>query len=279
MFRKSLLYWVLLLPLIVLNLFPFAVMLTTALKPRAELFRFPPTWLPSHLEWGNFALMWEAARFGPTLLNTLLVSALATLLVLLVSAPAGYALARFRFRGQHLYEQFLLVAQMFSPVVLIIGLFRLMVFLDRSFGSHLVDSLASLVLVYAVFNIAFSVWMMRSYFQTLSPDLEEAAWIDGAGRLQSLWYIILPLTLPSLTVVALFSFVFCWNEFVLALTLLRSPEKFTLTLAVTNLVAGRYTVEWNQVMAAALGATLPATLVFVYLQRYLIRGLALGGFR
>ncbi len=273
MLKRSILYWVLLLPLIVVILFPFAVMLTTALKPFDEIFKFPPRWLPSHLEWRNFADMWSATKFGGTLLNSLLVSALTTLLALLVSAPAAYALARFNFSGRDGYQQFLLLTQMFSPIVLVIGLFRLIVKLG------MVDSLFALVLIYAVFNIAFSIWMLRSYFQTLAPELEEAAWIDGANRVQSLVYIFLPLALPAITVVALFAFIFSWNEFVLALTLLRSAEKHTLTLAVFSLVGGRYTVEWNQVMAAALCATLPAAAVFIYLQRYLIRGLGLGGFR
>ncbi|MEX2535165.1 MAG: carbohydrate ABC transporter permease [Trueperaceae bacterium] len=271
--RRSIRAWLLLLPLIIVVLFPYAVMLFTSVTPRAEVFSFPPRWLPSEIRWQNFVEMWEAANFGRVLLNSVVVALGSTLLTLAVAIPAAYATSRYRFRGQGVYRQFLLITQMLSPIVLIVGIFRLMVVLG------LVDNLFSLVLAYAAFNLAFSVWMLHSYFRTIPPDVEEAAWIDGASRVQSLALIFIPMAVPAMAVVALFAFIFAWNDFVLALTLLRSSENFTLTLAVYSLVGGRYTVEWHQVMAATLLATAPIAVMFVVLQRYFMQGLSMGSIK
>jgi multiple sugar transport system permease protein len=267
--RKSLLYWLLLSPLVVVILFPYAVMITTAIKPGDEIMTFPPTWFGSTVRLSNFVEMWGKIEFGQALLNSLYVSLGATLLCLLIAIPAAYAMSRYRFAGQGAYRMFLLITQMLSPIVLVIGIFRLMAALG------LVDQLNSLVLTYAAFNLAFSVWMLQSYFATIPREVEEAAWIDGASWLQSLRLVFLPMALPALAVAAILSFIFGWNEFVLALTNLRSSDNFTLTLKVFDLVGGRYSVEWDIVMAATFLATVPVAIVFAWLQRYLVRGLAL----
>jgi multiple sugar transport system permease protein len=267
--RKSLIYWLLLTPLVVVILFPYAVMLSTAIKPRAEIMSFPPTWFGSTVQLSNFVEMWHKVGFGQALLNSLYVSFAATLLCLVIAIPAGYAMARYRFAGQGQYRLFLLITQMLSPIVLVVGIFRLMAKLG------LVDQLNSLVLTYGAFNLAFAVWMLQAYFATIPKEIEEAAWIDGATWLQSLRLVFLPLALPALAVTAILTFIYGWNEFVLALTTLRSSDRYTLTLKVFDLVGGRYSIEWDIVMAATLLATLPVAVVFAFLQRYLVRGLAL----
>jgi multiple sugar transport system permease protein len=266
--RRSLVCWLVLSPMVVAALFPFAVMLITALKPSTEV--LTPTWWPSRLTWENFHTMWAATNFGNALRNSLYVSVLATLGSLIVSIPAAYALTRFNFAGRELYRQFLLVTQMLSPIVLVVGLFRLMVWLG------LVDSINAVTLVYAAFNIAFSVWMLQSYFATIPLDLEEAAWMEGAGRVRTLIKVFLPLAVPAMVVTAIFTFINAWNEFAIALTLLRSQDSYTLPIQIFSLVSGRYTVEWHHVMAATFTATVPVAIAFAWLQRYLVRGLALG---
>jgi multiple sugar transport system permease protein len=266
--RRSIVSWLVLSPLLVLVLFPFAVMFITAIKPATEVLR--PTWWPSEVRLGNFITMWNATNFGRALWNSLYVGFLSTLLSLLVSIPAAYAMSRYRFAGRGFVQQFLLVGQMLSPIVLVIGLFRLVVWLK------LLDNVNSVVFVYAAFNIAYSVWMLQSYFSTIPKDLEEAAWIEGASPWQALVKVFLPLALPAMVVTAIFSFINAWNEFVIALTMLRSQESYTLPIQVFSLVAGRYTVEWHHVMAAAFVATIPVAIIFAWLQRYLVRGLALG---
>ena len=268
--RKSALIWLGLGPLCLIILFPFAVMISTAVKPRAEVLAFPPHWLPSEIRWENFADMWQAARFGPALVNSLVVSIGATVLCLLIAIPAAYAMARMQFRGQRLFQQFLLVTQMLSPIVLVLGIFRLM----SKMG--LVDQLPALMLAYIAFNLAFAVWMLQAYFQTIPRELEEAATLDGASSLQRLRLVFLPLAAPAIGITSVFIFIYCWNEFVLAMTLLRSNEKYTLTMQIFSLVGGRYQVEWDHVMGATLVASVPVAIVFAMLQRYLVSGLTVG---
>ena len=268
--RRSILYWAILSPLIVVILFPFGVMIVTAFRPRHELFVYPPTWSFSEIRWENFAEMWDKTGFGGALLNSLYVSISATLIALILSIPAAYALSRYRFAGKGAYRTFLLMTQMMSPIVLVLGLFRLMMVLG------LVNSLNSLVITYAAFNMAFTIWMLQSYFNSIPRDLEEAAWMDGASHFTSLVKVFLPLAVPAMAVTAIFTFINSWNEFVLALTMLRSSDQFTLPVQIFSQVAGRYQVEWHHVMAATVLATVPVAIVFSWLQRYLIRGMALG---
>ena len=266
--RRSILYWLLLSPLVAVTLFPFIVMFVTAIKPQTEV--HDPSWWPSEPAWGNFAEMWQATGFGRALLNSLYVSCLATVGAIAVSIPAAYALSRYRFAGRGAFRQFLLISQMLSPIVLVLGLFRL------AAGMGLVDNTGAVAGVYAAFNIAFSVWMLQSYFATIPKDLEEASWMEGASRWRTLVEVFLPLAVPAITVTAIFTFINAWNEFVIALTMLRRQENYTLTIQVFSQVAGRYTVDWDLVMAATFAATIPVAVVFSWLQRYLVRGLALG---
>jgi multiple sugar transport system permease protein len=266
--KRTIVAWLLLAPLIVVTLFPFAVMLLTALKPKTEV--LSPTWWPSEFRWSNFVEMWVVTKFGQALLNSLYVSLIATIGAILISIPAAYAMSRFRFAGHGAFRQFLLISQMISPIVLVLGLFRLL----AAWG--LIESTTAVGFVYMAFNIAFTVWMLQSYFDTIPRDLEEASWMEGGGRWLTLRKVFLPLGVPAIAVTAIFTFINAWNEFVIALTMLRRQETYTLPIQVFALVAGRYTIEWHHVMAATLLATLPVAILFMWLQRYLVRGLALG---
>jgi len=251
------------------------VMLSTALKPQVEVIAFPPRWLPTRLAWENFADMWTVVGFGQAALNSLVIGVSATLLAIAIALPAAYAMSRLPFRGQGGYRQFLLVTQMLSPILLVLGLFRMAASIPFGDGT-LVDTRTGVILIYTAYHLAFAVWMLASYFATIPRDLEEAAWIDGANRMQAVIRIFMPLAMPAIAVCGIVTFVASWNEFTVALTLLRDPSRLTLPLKVVNLVAGRYSVEWNQVMAATLLATLPVAVVFAALQRYLVQGLTLG---
>lgn len=273
--RRSVLCWAVLSPVVAVTLLPFAVMIATALKPIEEVLAFPPTWLPSRLAWENFSAMWTTVGFGQAAWNSVLIAVSATLLALAIATPAAYAMSRLPLRGKAAYRQFLLVTQMLSPVLLVLGLFRMAASIPLGEGT-MADTRLGVVIVYATYNLAFAVWMLASYFATIPADLEEAAWIDGATRTQAVTRVFLPLALPALAVTGIVTFVASWNEFTVALTLLRDPSRLTLPLKVVNLVAGRYAVEWNQVMAATLLATLPVAVVFSVLQRFMMKGLTLG---
>jgi len=267
---KSLIYWAVLSPLVVVILFPYAVMLSTALKPRDEIFVFSPTWIPKNIRFQNFVDMWNETGFGPALVNSLLVSGASVVLCLIAAIPAGYVMARYSFKGQPAYRQFLLITQMLSPIVLVLGIFRMMATMG------FVDSPIALILAYGAFNMAFATWMLQSYFATIPKELEEAAWIDGATWLQSLRMVFLPLAIPAVAVTAILTFVNTWNEFVLAFTLLRSQESYTLTIKIYSLVGAAYKINWDHVMAATLLATVPVAIIFAWLQRYMVKGLSLG---
>jgi multiple sugar transport system permease protein len=273
--QRSVLCWLALSPMIVLVLFPFAVMFLTAVKPQAEVFAYPPSWLPTYFRWENFVDMWRATNFGVALQNSVVISLLSTALALAVSIPAAYAMARFSFRGQGLYRQFLLVTQMLSPILLVLGLFKMAAHIPYG-DATLVDSHLGVIVAYAAFNTAFAVWMLSAYFATIPRDMEEAAWLEGSSRVRAVFKVFLPLALPAMAVTALFTIINAWNEFAIVYTLIRSPENKTLTVQVVDLVAGRYTVDWHQVMAAALLTTLPVSILFAWLQRYLVTGLSLG---
>ncbi|WP_062226103.1 carbohydrate ABC transporter permease [Aureimonas frigidaquae] len=266
--RRSLVCWLCLSPIVVVALFPFAVMVISALKPAQEVLN--PTWWPSRLAFENFVTMWRATNFGPALMNSLIISVLSTAAALIVSIPAAYALGRFTFAGRSAFRIFLIVTQMLSPIVLVIGLFRLVAW------AGLIDSVSTVAMVYAAFNIAFTVWMLQSYFATIPRDLEEAAFMEGASRWKTLIRVFLPLAAPATVVTAIFAFINAWNEFVIALTMLRTQASYTLPIQIFSLVAGRYTVEWHHVMAATFVATIPVAIAFAWLQRYLVRGLSIG---
>ena len=271
--KKSLICWLVLAPFIFLSLFPFAVMLASSLKPRGEVYKIPTSWLSSEFRFKNYLEMWDAINFGTSLYNSLYVGFFTTLCILAIAIPAAYGLSQYEFKLKGLYRIFLLTTQMLSPIILIIGIFRLCVWLG------ILDSKNSLVLVYAAFGLAFSTWMLQSYFSTIPKELEESAWIEGASKFKSLIYIFIPLAIPAITVTSLISFVHSWNEFVLALTLLRSNDNYTLPLKVFSLVGGRYQIEWDHVMAATFLATVPVAIVFSWLQKYLVQGISLGAIK
>lgn len=265
--------YAILVPLAVTILFPVLVMLSTAIKPRTEVFAFPPAWLPTTIRLQNFVEMWEEARFGRALLNSLWIGFASTALALVVATPAAYALARLRFAGRNLYLYVMLVTQMFSPIVIVISLFKQMS------AYNLLNTYTSLVITYAAFSLAFCVWLLTSYFRTIPRELEEAAWIDGCTRLQALQKVFLPLATPGFVATALFAFILAWNEFVLALTFITDPGKRPLTVAVYNLVGGRYYIDWHYVMAATFLASLPIVALFLLLERQLVRGLTAGAIK
>ena len=273
--RRSVVCWLVLLPLIVLVLFPYAVMVSTALKPTSEVMSYPPRWMPRHWSFASFPAMWVQAHFGTAIVNSVAIACGSVCLTLCIAVPAAYAVARLEFRLKPHCRLFLLATQMLAPVLLILGLFRMAAAIPFGDGS-LVDTRLGVILIYGAFQIAFSVWMLSAYFAAIPRDIEEAAWIDGCGRIRSIWHMFLPLAVPAIAVCALVAFVAGWNEYVVALTMLRDPDKQTVTLQVVNLVAGRYSVAWNQVMAATLVATLPVAVVFAALQRLLVKGLTVG---
>ncbi len=266
---KTIICWAVLLPVMVTVLFPFIVTLFTALKPRKELTQIPPNFLPSEFMWGNFIEVWNKTNIVESLINSFFISTAATLIAIVVAAPCAYAMTRFDFKGKSFYRFFLLVTQMLSPIVLVLGLFRLMIYMG------VVNSLGFLAVIYAAFNVAFCVWMLQSYFETIPKDLEESAWIEGASRFRSLLTIFLPLAIPAITIVAMFTFVNSWNEFIIAFSTLRDSSSFTIQLGIIEMT-GYYSIRWDYIMVSVIIATIPVAILFSWLQKHLIGGLTSG---
>ncbi len=269
--RKSLYCWLGLSPFLIVVLFPYATMLSVALKQKDEIFTFQATWWPSSLYLNNFIELFTERGFGRALFNSIYISVGATLLSIAVAIPAAYALSRLRMPGKNIFRTYLLITQMISPIVLIVGLFRLFAALG------MINDLHALIIAHSAFYMAFAVWMLQSYFDTIPRDLEEAAWLDGASHVHAFIRIFLPLCVPGIAVTALFTFVNSWNEFAMSLTMLRQGAMQTAPVKIAFLTGTLYETEWNIIMAATLIATVPVAIIFAAIQNYLLRGLALGG--
>lgn len=258
MLRRSVVSWLVLLPLIFLNLLPFVVAFHTIYRAGGwNVVDAVAFWAP----------LLQRTDLGISLLNSLIVAISTAVASTLIALPAAYALSRFRFRGRRAASEVLLGSQMLAPIMLVLGLSQMVS------GLGLTDTRLALVLLYSAFQVPFAVWMLRGYFDAIPIEIEEAARLDGASRLRIIWSIALPLSLPAVAVTATFAFITAFNEFVLALTLLRSPANFTLPLQVNALTAGRYAVDWPDVMGAVLMASLPVLIIFCGFQRYMVRGL------
>ena len=208
--------------------------------------------------------------FGRQLFNSLVISGTTAVLGVALSASAAYALSRWEMPGKDRAIAAFLITQMFPGVVMLIPLYILL----DSLG--LLDSLLGLVLVYSTTSVPFSVWMLKGYFDTLPVALEEAALLDGCTRRQIFLWIVLPLARPALAVVALFSFMTAWNEFILAATLMGDPRSFTLPMVLQRYV-DTYGTEWGHFAAGSILVSMPVVALFFALQRHFVEGLTAGG--
>lgn len=256
--------------LFALLVFPYVIMLLTSLKTREQVYSIPPSFLPEEWVLRNFVDIWTVVPLPYYLLNSLLLATGASVLTLALAIPAAYALARMQFAGKRIFLYIVIGTQIFSPIVLLVGLFREM----RWFG--LMDSLWALVLINSAFFQAFAIWILSGYFATIPYSLEEAALVDGCTRLKAVWKIILPLSLPGLVTAVIFVFIQTWNEFVVALTIISTETKKPLTVGIFSFF-GRFDVQWQYVFATSLIATIPVVILFLLIERHLVSGLTAGG--
>lgn len=255
-----------LLLLLIFSLAPFAAMLLTAVKDNGEIATHPL--LPGRWVWGNLTGVWHSA-LPVYFRNTLIIAACATVLNLSVALPAAYALARLPVPGVSMWRMGLLVTQMFSPVVLVVSLYRI------AASTGLTNSLAGLILVNAAYSLAFSVWMLSACLAAVPEEMEEAARIDGCGRLSAFRRVTLPAAAPGVVTTLIFVFIASWNEFVVAFTFLSSPELKPLTVGLFDF-ASAYAPQWPMLMAASMWAILPVGALFIAIEGRLAEGLTAG---
>lgn len=244
-------------------------LLSLSLKDRGAVFAYPPQWIPDAPSLFNYAFALTNTQVPWYLWNSVKVAVAATLLTLAAAIPAAYVLSRERFAGRGPVLSLLLVVQMISPVVLLLPLYQLVDWL------HLIDTHLGLVLTYAAIQVPFSVWVLKNFFDAVPPALFEAARLDGASRLRTLWSIALPVIAPGLAATLIFNLAAYWSEFALALVLLDSQAQFTIPLGVFSLQSA-YETEWQLVAACSFIGLLPMMAAFVFLQRYFIAGLTAG---
>ncbi len=264
---------------------PYAVMLTSSLKSNHDLFRSPALYLPSNWEWGNFASVWSKIPLAAYLVNSLVIAAVATAIVLLVSLPAAYFTARHNFRGRQAFLYTVLITQMFAPVALVVGIYREVDIADNllrnggaPFGA--INSYWAIILVNAGFNLAFSIWIMNGYLASIPKEIEDAAMVDGAGRLRTMVRVVLPLAKPGIVTAVIFTFIQVWNEFVVAETIFNDPttNRETLTVGI-NAFVGLYQTQYQYLFVVSIIGIVPVVILFAAIERYLVSGLTAGSIR
>ncbi|HUI10870.1 MAG TPA: carbohydrate ABC transporter permease [Bacteroidota bacterium] len=251
---------------------PFLWMVSTSMMDEADIFRFPPRWLPPAFSLRNYRAIMDVLPLGRMLLNSFTIAVCATVGQLLSCALAAYAFARMKFRGQSVLYFTLLATMMIPPQVTMIPVFLIMRFLG------LIDTLYALI-VPAFFGGAFGTFLLRQFFATIPPELEDAARIDGCGRFRIFWRIVLPLSRPALVTLALFTFMAYWNDLLGPVIYLSSVNRATLTIGLANLQSGVLTTRYDLLMAGSVLSVLPILVLFVAGQRWFVRGIAMTGLR
>jgi multiple sugar transport system permease protein len=256
------------LAIVAFALAPYAWMILTSLKTEHEIIRFPVTYWPQQFTIEHYRMLFSRTTFGGNLLNSLIISTGAMLTGIIVAVPAAYAFSRFRFFGRRFLMIQFLVINMFPIVLLIIPLFVLM----RSLG--LIDTYFGIIVGHSTFAIPFAIWMMTSYMNSVPAELDEAAIVDGASRLQTIWLVILPLTMPGIVTTGIYIFVTSWNEYLFAM-MLSGQNVRTVTVAL-QLFIGEFSIQWGLLTAGGTIVAIPVTILFLLVQKRLVGGLTAG---
>lgn len=271
--KESLINWILFGTMLIIAFFmliPFFWMFSTSLKTVGEVFEYPPKWIPSTFHWENYKKVWTVVPFGRYLFNSLIVSGSITILHLIIASMSAYAFARLNFPARDRLFLLYLATLMVPGQVTMIPNFILV----KIFGWT--DTYIGLILP-NVFT-AFGVFLLRQFFMTIPKDYEDAARIDGASRFYVFSRIIVPLSLPAISTLAIFTFVFQWNNLLWPLIVVSKDHMKTVTIGLASF-QGMYGTSWNLLMAAAVMGVLPSIVAFLVGQKYLIKGITLTGLK
>ena len=252
-----------------LFLIPFLWMISSSLKPNYQIFEVPPRWFPNPPQWDNYTEALTTLPFDRYMVNTAIITALTIVGHVVSCTLIAYAFARLRAPGRDVLFLLVLATMMLPYPVTMVPLYVLF----KQLGW--INTFLPLT-VPAFFGSAFYIFLLRQFFLTIPPDFEDAAIIDGANTLQILWRVILPLSMPAVATVAIFTFQAAWNDFLAPLIYLQKPELYTVTLGL-QFFRSTYTTNWAYLMAASLVTSLPVIVVFFVAQRYFIEGITLSG--
>lgn len=250
-------------------LIPVAWMIVTSFKTVPETFLIPPSLFPAAPYTGAYRSVLAEYSFPVFFKNSVIVVCLSTLLTMVVATLSGFGVSRFKFRGVGLFLGFILVTQMFPSVIMLVPYFRIL----KSYG--LINQYLGLILVYISFQTPLCTWLMYGYFQTIPKELDDAASIDGLGKFGTFLRIVLPLSLPGLASTAIYSFINSWNEFQFALVLTTTEKMKTVSVGIGQMIEDTK-INWNEMMAASLLASIPLILVFLFCQKFFFAGLTAG---
>ncbi len=257
---------------VVVMILPFAYMLATSFKHNQLVLQLPPQFIPHHPTFANYRSAWSSNQFSRYFLNSVIVAVATTFFAVLLSSMMAYSFARFRFPGRGLMFGLLLIGLMVPTMMLLIPQFLL------ARQIHALNSLWGLVFFYTAMNLALNTFLLRSFFQDIPHELEEAMVVDGAGPLARYWRLVLPLSRPALATVGIFTFLASWDEFVWALTVIDDPNKRTLPIAIA-LFQGQHATHWELVFAASVIAIIPVIAIFALFQRQFVSGIATGALK
>ncbi len=248
---------------------PVVWMLSSAFKSNADIFAYPPRLISNSFSASAFTTVLDNPQDVRFFVNSYVVGLCVTALTLLVAVVAAFALSRYRFLLREPLKVLIIGVQAIPPITLIIPLFGVVI------AVHLYNSYEGLIFTYLVFTLPYSVVMMTAYFNSIPRELDEAARIDGAGSMRTLFRVILPLARPGLVAVGFYAFMISWNEFLFALTLTQTDNMRTVPVGLT-LLMGQYNYEWNQIMAMSVLGCLPVIVLFLIFQRHFVSGLSSG---
>lgn len=265
----GILRYVILIGLALVVLVPILWMVSTAFKTESETYSPKPIWIPTEISLESFKKFFGLYNFGGMTINSLITCLGAMAVCVIFSCLAGYGVTRFKFKGKKTFMGFLLVTQMFPSVMMVVPFYSVLT------TYHMTNTLLGLIIVYAATNIAFSTWMMTSYFKTIPVELDEAARVDGATSFTIFRKIVLPLTVPGIAAVAIFVLINGWNEYMFSSVLVSKDSMKTLTVGIVALNTQNQ-VHWNDMMAASSISCLPLLILFLCFQRYFIAGMTGG---
>ena len=251
---------------------PFLFMISTSLKPQQYTFEYPPRLIPRQVTLNNYVRALSKDMFFLYFLNSLVVAVLTTTSTVLVSSLLAYAFGRLEFPGKEPLFYMFLAGMMIPPVTLIIPQFMV------AKSLKLLNNHAGLVIVYVTMNLSMQTFLLRGFFESIPSELEDAVRIDGGGQWTIFWRIILPLSRPGLATVAIFTFLYSWDEFPWAHVAIKETTRRTLPIAIA-LFQNQHLTQWGQVFAVSIVGLIPVVTVFVLFQRHFIRGIARGGLK
>lgn len=266
---KRLSFGIMVIGIAVWSLFPFAWQVVTSFEPDRDLARFTPTWLPVPGTLQHYRNVFVAKDFAPYIANSMIVDVTATVIALVFAALAAYAVARLPLPGKGVVLGLVLAVSMFPQISIVTPLYQVLIRL------HMINTYAGLSGVYIGLSLPLMVYILWGHFRTIPRELDEAARIDGAGPLRALWTVIIPVALPGVVPAALLGFIACWNELLLALSLMTSPSHQTIPVGIANFT-GLYSIPWGDIAAASVVVTVPLVVLVLIFQRRIVEGVTAG---